>query len=83
MKALLTTGWGFMRILRVGMGTTALIFAFKDHDFMLGAAGGLLLAMGVMKMGCCGVNGCSVNSRPATKTTAKNTEEEIVFEEVV
>jgi len=36
-----------------------------------------------MNMGCCGVNGCSVNSRPATKTTAKNTEEEIVFEEVV
>ncbi|MFT4017317.1 MAG: hypothetical protein QM668_10170 [Agriterribacter sp.] len=82
MKALLTTGWSFMRILRTGMGIAALIFAIKDHDFMLGIAGGLLLIMGVMNTGCCGVNGCSVNARPAKKSTTKNTREEIAFEEV-
>lgn len=83
MKALLTTSWSFMRVLRVGMGIAALIFAFKDHDYMLGIAGGLLLVMGMMNIGCCGMNGCSVNARPAKKNTAKKTEEEIVFEEVV
>ena len=83
MKTLLTTGWSFMRILRVGMGIAALVFAIKDHDFMLGAAGGFLLVMGVMNIGCCGVNGCSVNTRPSKKSTTKNTEAEIAFEEVV
>lgn len=83
MKALLATGWSFMRVLRVGIGIAALIFAFKDHDYILGIAGGLLVTMGVMNIGCCGVNGCSVNTRSAKKSAAKNGEEEIAFEEVV
>ncbi|MFT3747434.1 MAG: hypothetical protein QM768_03930 [Agriterribacter sp.] len=71
MKALLTTGWSFMRVLRAGMGIAALVFTFKDHNFIFGIAGGLLLIMGVMNIGCCGINGCSVNTRPAKKGTAK------------
>lgn len=81
MRSLLTTGWSFMRIIRVGMGVAAMIFAFKDHDFILGIAGSFLLLMGVMNIGCCGVNGCSVNARTSPKSDAKNYEE-TTFEEV-
>lgn len=81
MKRLITTGWNFMKILRVGMGLVALTFAFKDHDYILGIAGGLLLVMGVMNIGCCGVNGCY--TRTHRSGTNKKAIEDIVYEEVV
>ncbi|MCC6287278.1 MAG: hypothetical protein IT249_05285 [Chitinophagaceae bacterium] len=82
MKASIISGWNAMRILRTVMGIVALIFAFIDKDFLLGAAGGLLLGMGIMNISCCGVSGCSVNSHSNRKVTKKG-EEEIQYEEVV
>ena len=83
MKAILFTGWNLMRILRAAMGIAAILFAVRDHDYMLGAAGGLLIIMGVLNVGRCGVGACSVPSRPVADKNAKNKQEEIRFEEVV
>lgn len=81
MKMLITTGWNFMRILRVSMGLIALMFAFKDQDYILGIAGGLLVVMGVMNIGCCGVNGCSIKVNNSSKN--KSAIEDVKYEEVV
>ena len=83
MKAILFTRWNLMRVLRAAMGIAAILFAVRDHDYMLGAAGGLLIIMGVVNVGCCGVGACSVRSRPVAEKNAKNKQEEIRFEEVV
>ena len=83
MKAILFTGWNLMRVLRAAMGIAAILFAVKDHDYMLGAAGGLLIIMGVLNIGCCGVGACGIPSNQVAAKDAKNKQEEIRFEEVV
>lgn len=79
----MTTGWSFIRILRLIMGTAGLIFAIRNHDILLGLAGGLLLLMAVFNFGCCAVGGCSV---PTNNTKMKNNSkkpENISYEEIV
>ncbi len=68
-----------MRILRVGMGVTALIIGFKNQDTILGIAGGFLLLMGLANIGCCGANGCATRSKQ-TDTQAKQAP--VQYEEV-
>lgn len=60
MKTLLTTGWSFMRILRLIMGTAVIVVAIVRHDMLLGLAGGFLVLMSVLNAGCCGTSGCSI-----------------------
>lgn len=69
---LLATGWSFMRILRFATGTAALIFAVRNHDMVLGFAGGLLLFMAVFNFGCCAAGSCSVQANNPNRKTSCN-----------
>lgn len=75
MKTVLLSGWNFMRVLRLVMGITGLIFSILNKDSLLGIAGGFLLLMAILNIGCCGINGCSVQTHnPRMKTSGKETE---------
>lgn len=67
-----------MRFLRLAVGIYALVQAILTRDYLLGMAGGFLLFMAVMNVGCCGVGGCSVNTRTYSGTKPQ----EIEYEEV-
>jgi hypothetical protein len=79
MIKLRTARWDFMRILRVGMGVTALIIGIKNQDTLLGFAGGFLFIMGLANIGCCAANGCTSRS-PYVDTKAKQAP--VQYEEV-
>ncbi|HJS55479.1 MAG TPA: hypothetical protein VJ765_13085 [Chitinophagaceae bacterium] len=76
-------GWSFMRILRFIMGTAGLIFAIRNHDMLLGVAGGFLLLMAVFNFGCCAVNACNVPTRNTKMKTNVKEPQNISNEEVV
>jgi|KBSSwiStaDraftv2_1062776.scaffolds.fasta_scaffold753913_1 hypothetical protein len=65
----LTTGWSSMRILRFVMGMAGLVFAIRNHDMLLGLAGGLLLLMAVFNFGCCAAGSCSVTTNNSKMKT--------------
>jgi len=71
----LTRRWNFIRILRFVIGTAGVIFAIRNHDMLLGFAGGLLVLMAVFDFGCCAVGACSVPTRNVKmKTNGKESE---------
>ena len=66
MKTIFTTGWNFMRILRVAIGVWALVLAIRDHDMLTGAFVAFILFTGIMNTGCCATGTCSTGyQRPA------------------
>ena len=82
MKTLLTTGWNFMRILRLALGALVIFFAVRDHDMLTGIVGGFLMLTAAFNTGCCGMGACEV---PQNRSAQKNTvtgPETITCEEV-
>ncbi len=77
-KQLLVTDWGFMRILRLGLGIFIGYQAVTTHDALSGMIAAFFLFQAVTNTGCCGSQSCS--TAPA-KDDADNTEE-VVFEEI-
>ena len=72
MKALIASGWNFMRVLRLIIGIAVTVFAVRNHDLLLGLGGGFLVLMSVLNAGCCGTGGCSTGScKVDTKTKTK------------
>lgn len=83
MKTVLTTGWNFMRVIRLVMGVAAIIFGIYRQDMLLGLAGGFLLLMSLLNAGCCGVSGCAVRPPNQKSKTPGKGDEPISYEEVV
>lgn len=75
----LKSNWNFMRILRLLVGIIALWQAILMKDYLLGAAGILLMIMSAFNTGCCGVNGCRIS---ASGSTPAESEKEITYETV-
>ena len=74
MKTILNN-WSVMRGLRLGLGIVALVQAFIQKDITVGLLAGFLLLTAIANIGCCGANGCAVNSKQNRK------EKEIIYEE--
>ncbi len=55
-------GWNIMRGLRLVMGVIAIVQAIAEKEWILGLAGGFLLFMALANVGCCGRNGCAIQS---------------------
>ena len=74
MKTILTTGWHFMRIVRLVLGITWMIFAYIQHDGLIGVAGGFLIFTALFNYGCCGANGCAVpQGKPLKENSLSST----------
>lgn len=72
------TGWGFMRIFRLGLAIFIGMQAFQTQDAFAGMIAAFFLFQVVTNTGCCagGVCNNSTHSHPT------NEEESLVFEEV-
>jgi hypothetical protein len=82
MKQLLTKGWNFMRVLRLGMSVLALFYGITTSDILLLGAGGFLFVMSVFNIGCAGGT-CYTNTRqPVSNNTANKKSNPVVYEEV-
>lgn len=73
------SGWHFMRWLRLLVGGYAVWQSVEMSDWMLAAAGVLLLVMAVFNIGCCGAGGCTIQ---ATRSSGKTENKAIEYEEV-
>ncbi len=78
MKERLTSGWHFVRWLRLIMGVLLAYQAVTMHEWLPGALAAFLLYQALWNVGCCGSNACA---SPKQTTDLSNTED-IVFEEI-
>ena len=69
--------WNFVRILRLVLGLVIVGQGIVTADWLFGLAGAFLSFMAIANIGCCGVNGCAVDTRNVSKK-----ESEVVYEEV-
>ena len=74
MKAILQ-GWNFMRVLRLGLGIAILVQGIVAKETMTIVLGAIFGGMALANIGCCGTNGCAVNSRSTNKTQKIDYEE--------
>ena len=74
MKAILQ-GWNIMRILRLGLGIAIIIQGIVAKETMTIVLGAIFGVLVLANIGCCGSNGCAVNSRPTNKTKRIDYEE--------
>lgn len=75
----ITKNWNLARILRLFLGLAAVAQGIFTGEIMMMVAGGLIAAMGLFNIGCCGAGGCEI--KPAVKK--ESVSKEIVYEEVV
>ncbi len=66
MKTILQ-GWNFMRILRLGLGIAILVQGIVAKETMTMVLGAIFGGMALANIGCCGTNGCAINSRSTNK----------------
>lgn len=71
-------GWNVMRIVRLVLGVAILVQGTIAKDTLQIVLGLALGGLAVANIGCCGVGGCTVNTRSPSQQT-----EEIKYEEVV
>lgn len=71
------SNWGFLRLLRLGMGVAVLLQGIMGKDPMFAAMGGLFTLMPLFNIGCCGSSGCGV-----TPKRGGQERQEIAYEEV-
>ena len=74
MRAILQ-GWNFIRILRLGLGIAVIIQGIVAKETTTIVFGTIFGGMALANIGCCGTNGCAVNSRPTNKTQRIDYEE--------
>lgn len=74
MKAILQ-GWNFMRIFRLVLGVAVLVQGGVAKDAITIIIGVLFGGMAVANIGCCGTNGCAINTTTNDKTKTTNYEE--------
>ncbi len=74
----LVNNWNVMRVIRLALGILVIIQSISEKNIMLTVAGGLFAFLALINVGCCGANGCAVNSRE----NKSNLKEEAVYEEV-
>ena len=81
MKALLLTGWNFMRVLRLAMGVILLISAVVHRDTLIAGFGVFFTLQGVFNFSTCGMGGCYGNScGTPTNRRIQNSKEELNIE---
>jgi hypothetical protein len=77
MKVLLTD-WNSMRIIRLVLGAGVIAQGVYHREVIYYVVGGILVLMALANAGCCGTQGCAVD----TKKVNVKEEKEIVYEEV-
>lgn len=56
--------WNGMRIFRLLLAVAVLVQAFIQKDILMGLIAAFLGYTAIANKGCCGSNGCAVNTKP-------------------
>jgi cytochrome c oxidase assembly protein Cox11 len=67
MKAIIQN-WNFIRLLRLVLGVAILVQGIIIKDVSTILLGIVFAAMPVFNIGCCGTNGCAVNTKKSNKS---------------
>ncbi len=70
MKAIMQR-WNFMRLLRLVLGVAILVQGIVSKDTMTIILGTAFGGMALANIGCCGSNGCAINTRAAKSQKIK------------
>ncbi len=70
--------WNVMRALRLILGLWILIMAVKSHDITMIFLSTFLVLTAIFGVGCCGVNGCYVQS----VSEGKKLPDEVEYDEI-
>lgn len=79
MRTTILKNWNLPRALRLVLGGAAATQGAMDNELMLVLAGGIIGAMALLNVGCCGASGCTMP--PNNKIEEKP--KEVIYEEVV
>jgi hypothetical protein len=77
MKERFLNDWNWMRFLRLFLGIIATVQGFLQKEYALSLAGLFLTYMAIANIGCCGVNGCTVDYNKTRQTEKENVYEEV------
>lgn len=55
-------GWNFMRLLRLVLGVAILVQGILAKDTVTIVLGVIIGGTAIAKIGCCGADGCTINS---------------------
>lgn len=77
----ITTGWSFVRGLRLVLGAVILVQSIVTKQYAIGLFGGLFMFQALLNMGCGMAGGCGMPTR-TTNLNGKLTEGEVEYEEV-
>lgn len=67
MRTSIIKSWNLPRAFRLAFGIVASIQGIVENEFMLLIAGGLIAAMAVFNVGCCGAGGCAIPQNKKTE----------------
>lgn len=59
--------WNLMRILRLGLGIAIIVQGVSAKEIITVVLGVIFGGMTLLNIGCCGMNGCTINSRTSEK----------------
>jgi hypothetical protein len=77
-----TTGWTFLRIVRLVLALIITIEALNSSEFLFAILGGFLAFQAVFNYGCCGASGCDIDHRLSKSKSPDETNEVTTFEEI-
>lgn len=72
---IVSTGWNFVRFLRLTLGIAILVQGIVGKDATSMVLGVLFGGMAIANIGCCGERGCPVNITSNNKAKRTNNEE--------
>ena len=70
-----TTGWNVIRLIRLVLGVAILVQGMIASNITSILVGAILGGMAMANIGCCGANGCSLNTTPHNKSSKIDYEE--------
>lgn len=65
----ITKGWNVVRLIRLVLGVAILVQGMIANNITSILVGAILGGMTVANVGCCGANGCSVNTTHHNKSS--------------
>ena len=78
-KKKIFSGWGFIRLVRLGIAISILNEAWESSSVFFALFGIVFLFQALLNVGCCGYNGCEVEQVSKSTTTDI---EDISFKEI-
>lgn len=81
-KKKIFSGWGFIRLVRLGIAISILNEAWQSSSVFFALFGIVFLFQALLNVGCCGSNGCDLDEIPVDKKSTNTNMDDVAFEEI-